>query len=133
LVDGDVDDYAQPQQPSQRAHLPSDVEVYQVSGPLFFAVANRLDDVLNQFPRPPRVFILRLRLVPLIDASGVTALRQLIKRCARAGTRVILSGLREQPRAILAQMGVTPDGANLQFADNLAVALSLAGGSTQQK
>src|SRR3984885_11992059 len=133
LVDGDVDDYAQPQQPSQRAHLPSDVEVYQVSGPLFFAVANRLDDVLNQFPRPPRVFILRLRLVPLIEASGVTALRQLIKRCARAGTRVILSGLREQPRAILAQMGVTPDGANLQFADNLAVALSLAGGSTQQK
>src|ERR1700683_2329213 len=130
LVDGDVDDYAQPQQPSQRAHLPSGVEVYQVSGPLFFAVANRLDDVLNQFPKSTRYFILRLRLVPLIDASGVTALRQLVKRCARAGTRVILSGLREQPRAILAQMGVTPDGANLQFADNLAVALSLAGGST---
>jgi SulP family sulfate permease len=133
LVDEDVDDYAQPQQPSQRAHLPSDVEVYQVSGPLFFAVANRLDDVVNQFPKPPRFFILRLRLVPLIDASGVTALRQLVRRCTRAGTRVILSGLREQPRAILAQMGMTPDGASLQFADNLAAALSLAGGSTQQR
>ena len=82
--------------------------------------------MLNQFPRAPRVFILRLRLVPLIDASGVTALRQLLKRCSRGGTRVILSGLREQPRAILSQMGVAPDGVHLQFASNFDEALRLA-------
>lgn len=127
LLEEDADDLTYPAQPSQRAQLPEGVEVYQVSGPLFFAVANRLDEVLNQFPKPPRVFILRLRLVPLIDASGVTALRQLLKRCARSGTRVILSGLREQPRAILAQMGVKPDGVSLQFAENFAAAVLLAG------
>ena len=133
LLEEDVDDDEQPRQPNQRAQLPSDVEVYQVSGPLFFAVANRLDDVLSQFPKAPRFFILRLRLVPLIDASGVTALRQLVRRCNRAGTRVILSGLREQPCVILAQMGVTPDGLNLQFADNLAAALALASDRPEQK
>jgi SulP family sulfate permease len=106
--------------------LAEGVEAFQISGPLFFAVANRLDDVLNQFPTPPRVFILRLRLVPLIDASGVTALRQLIKRCERGHTRVILSGLREQPLAILTQMGVRHDGTNLQFAENFAAAVKLA-------
>jgi SulP family sulfate permease len=127
LLEEDADDLTYPAQPSQRAQLPEGVEVYQVSGPLFFAVANRLDEVLNQFPKAPRVFILRLRLVPLIDASGVTALRQLLKRCARSGTRVILSGLREQPRAILAQMGVKPDGVSLQFAENFAAAVLLAG------
>jgi sulfate permease, SulP family len=126
LMEEDVDDFAQAPQASQRAQLPAGVEAYQVSGPLFFAVANRLDDVLNQFPKPPRVFILRLRLVPLIDASGVTALRQLLARCQRAGTRVIFSGLREQPRAILAQMGLAPDGVHLQFADNFSDALRLA-------
>src|SRR6185437_13298590 len=124
--DEDADDFAQAIEPSQRAQLAEGVEAYQVSGPLFFAVANRLDDVLNQFPTPPRVFILRLRLVPLIDASGVTALRQLLKRCAHNHTRVILSGLREQPRAILAQMGVKADGTNLQFAENFAAAVELA-------
>jgi hypothetical protein len=31
--------------------------------------------VLNRFPQAPRVFILRVRLVPLVDASGVAALR----------------------------------------------------------
>jgi len=127
LLEEDADDLTHPAQPSQRAQLPEGVEVYQVSGPLFFAVANRLDEVLNQFPKAPRVFILRLRLVPLIDASGVTALRQLLKRCARSGTRVILSGLREQPRAILAQMGVKPDAVSLQFAENFAAAVLLAG------
>lgn len=128
LLEEDADDFEQPGlvQPSQRAQLPPGVEVYQVSGPLFFAVANRLNDVLNQFPRPPRVFILRVRLVPLIDASGVAALKQLLERCRRHGTRVILSGLREQPRMILAQMGVRPDGESVQFAANFADAVALA-------
>ena len=126
LVEEDTDDFDARNEPSQRAQLPAGVEAFQISGPLFFAVANRLDDVLNQFPVAPRVFILRLRLVPLIDASGVGALRQMLGRCARNGTRVILSGLREQPRAILAQMGVNPDGDRLQFAVNFADAVALS-------
>jgi len=126
MLDEDADDLVQTVSPGQRAQLPDGVEAYQVSGPLFFAVANRLDEVLSQFPRPPRVFILRMRLVPLIDASGVTALRQLLNRCARSGTLLILSGLREQPRAILSQMGVTADGTRLQLASNFGEAVALA-------
>jgi sulfate permease, SulP family len=126
LLDEDIDDFATAATPGQRSELPPDVEVYQVSGPLFFAVANRLDEVLNQFPRAPRVFILRLRLVPLIDASGVSALRQLVKRCRQHGIRVIFSGLREQPREVLRQMSLDPDGEHLQFAEDFPHALRLA-------
>jgi sulfate permease, SulP family len=110
---------------NQRSELPSGVEVFQISGPLFFAVANRLDEVLSQFPSPPRVFILRLRQVPLIDASGATALRQLVTRCTRAGTRVIFSGLQQQPLEILTQMGIRPDGEHLRLAANFHDALEL--------
>jgi SulP family sulfate permease len=128
LREEDVADSESPgdSETEQRAQLPAGVEAYQVSGPLFFAVANRLDDVLNQFPKAPRVFILRLRLVPLIDASGVTALRQLLKRTTRQGTRVIFSGLREQPLGILRQMNLQPDGTHLIFAENFAAALAIA-------
>jgi SulP family sulfate permease len=112
--------------PSQRAQLPSGVEAFQISGPLFFAVANRLDDVLDQLPAPPRVFILRMRLVPMIDTSGVTALQQFLKRCQRHDTAVILSGLQPQPRGILAQMGVQADGKQLRFARDFAEAVTLA-------
>jgi SulP family sulfate permease len=126
MLDEDADDLVQAAPLGQRAQLPDGVEAYQVSGPLFFAVANRLDEVLSQFPRPPRVFILRMRLVPLIDTSGVIALRQLLDRCARSGTLLILSGLREQPRAILSQMGLNADGTHLQVASNFGEAVSLA-------
>jgi SulP family sulfate permease len=127
LADEDADaDSPDGSEPSQRAQLPAGVEAFQISGPLFFAVANRLDDVLDQFIAPPRLFILRLRLVPLIDASGVAALRQFLERCQRQGTQVILSGLREQPRQILAQMGVNPDNKQLRFASDFAHALRLA-------
>ena len=126
LMDEDREEDSDNGDGNQRAQLPPGVEAFQISGPLFFAVANRLDDVLNQLSTAPRVFILRMRLVPLIDASGVTALRDFIERCARQGTRVIISGLAEQPRRILAQMDVQPDGTQLRFAKDFAQALGYA-------
>jgi SulP family sulfate permease len=131
LVEEDEDDFTHAPHADQRAQLPQGVEAFQISGPLFFAVANRLDDVLSQFTTTPQVFILRMRLVPLIDVSGVRALRQMIDRCRRNGTRVILSGLRQQPREILAQMGLQADGHALRFAENFAAALQLAAASVK--
>ena len=131
LVEEDEDDFTHPPQADQRAQLPPGVEAFQISGPLFFAVANRIDDVLNQFTTTPRVFILRMRLVPLIDVSGVRVLRQMIARCRRNGTRVILSGLRPQPAEILAQMGLHADGNALRFAENFAEALQIAAAAVE--
>jgi SulP family sulfate permease len=123
LFEDDQADIIHPAGPDQRAQLPPGVEAFQISGPLFFAVAHRLDDVLNQFFKPPRVFILRLGQVPLIDSSGVTALGQMLERCRRTGIRVIFSGLQEQPRTILADMGIREDGVHLRFARNFAEAV----------
>jgi sulfate permease, SulP family len=131
LVEEDEDDFTHAPHADQRTQLPQGVEAFQISGPLFFAVANRLDDVLSQFTTTPRVFILRMRLVPLIDVSGVRALRQMIERCRRNGTRVILSGLRRQPSQILAQMGLQGDGSTLQFAENFSEAIQLAATSAK--
>lgn len=126
LLDEDVAESGREAPPDQRAQLPPGVEAYRISGPLFFAVANRLDDVINTFFVPPRVFILRMSLVPLIDASGVTALTQMVDRCRRMGIQVILSGLQEQPRQILAQMHVEENGDSLRFAPGFEAALALA-------
>jgi SulP family sulfate permease len=106
LMDEDVDDFAAAAQPDQRAALPPGVEAFQISGPLFFAVASRLDDVLDQLFEKPQVFILRMRLVPLMDASGASALRQFLERAHKLGIRVIVSGLQKQPREVLERMEV---------------------------
>lgn len=127
LVEEDREESASDLDANQRASLPEGVEAYRVSGPLFFAVANRIEDVLRAFGRPPRVFILRMRLVPLVDASGVTAIENLIARCRRDGTRLILSGLQSQPREILSQMGIVSDSQHVQFAADFSEAVRLAG------
>jgi SulP family sulfate permease len=117
----------------QRARLPKGVEAFQISGPLFFGAANRLDNVLDQFPKPPKVFILRMRLVPIIDASGVHALRTLAERCKRRRIALILSGLQSQPQRVVAQMGLHPREGELHFAPDfdhaLLEATTLAGAS----
>jgi sulfate permease, SulP family len=125
LVEEELDDLTSGQVSNQRARLPEGVEAFRISGPLFFAVANRLEDALRQFPRPPRVFILRMRLVPLIDASGAAAVEHLIGHCRRHGTLLILSGLRPQPRKVLAAMGIL-EQAGLELAANFEVALQRA-------
>lgn len=110
----------------QREALPDRVEACRVSGPLFFAAVGRLDDVLNQVPRGTRVFILRMRQVPIIDASGEAALRALLDRCKRHGLRAIFSGLQPQPLRTLKAMGLVRHPALLGLAADFPAALELA-------
>lgn len=126
-ADGDEDaDEDRGADPTQRERLPAGVEAFQISGPLFFGAANRLDDLLDQFRTPPRVFILRMRLVPVIDASGMHALEALLERCQRRGIVLIVSGLQAQPRRVFAQMRLHPRHGMLHIVPGYDAALSLA-------
>ncbi|PHM17337.1 MAG: sodium-independent anion transporter [Sulfuricurvum sp. PD_MW2] len=83
--------------------IPEWVEVYEIQGPLFFGVAEKLVDTLSLFETPPKIFILRMRYVPLIDAAGLHALEVLHERLAQQQTRLILSGVNPQVRRFIAQ------------------------------
>jgi SulP family sulfate permease len=89
----------------QRRDVPPSVEVYEINGPFFFGVADRLKDVLVQLQKPPKVFILRLRKVPAIDASGLHALAQFQAKCRRQGTTLVLSGVHAQPLFVFVRTG----------------------------
>ena len=89
-----------------RADVPRGVEVYEIAGPFFFGVADRLKDTLNQFERPPKVFVLRMRKVPAIDATGLHALREFHGKCKRQGIRLLLSGVHAQPLFAICQVGL---------------------------
>jgi len=91
--------------PAQRAALPKGVEVFRFAGPMFFGAANEMLDALKRTGRKSRAIILRMELVPYMDATGVTALQGFIRSAQRDGTLVILSGLCEQPRALLDRQG----------------------------
>ena len=86
--------------------VPKGVEVYEINGPFFFGVADRIKDVLQGLERPPKVFILRMRRVPAIDATGMHALEEFYLKCKRQGTRLLLAGVHAQPMFALVKYGL---------------------------
>jgi SulP family sulfate permease len=75
----------------ERFSLPAEVEIFEVTGPLFFGAVYKFKDAIRFVERRPKVFIIRMRHVPIIDATGIRAIREVCKECKRHGTRVILS------------------------------------------
>jgi SulP family sulfate permease len=128
IIDDDLqrNDPAREADADQRAQLPKGVEAYQIGGPLFFGAANRLDNLLDQFFEPPKVLILRMRLVPIVDASGVHALKKLAERCHRKGIVLIVSGLQAQPNRVIASMQLPEHAGELRFASDFQHAVRLA-------
>ncbi len=90
----------------QRADLPAGVEAFRVAGPLFFGVAGDLLETLKAIGQMPKILILRIRLVPYLDATGATAIGNIVKRCQAAGTIVILSGTQPQPEEMLRKANI---------------------------
>jgi len=93
------DDLADMKDPNaiDRRQVPPGVEVYEINGPFFFGVADRLQDTLRGLEKPPKVFILRMRRVPAVDATGLHALAEFHKKCLHQGTRLLLAGVHAQP------------------------------------
>lgn len=75
-----------------REDVPSDVIVFEMKGPFFFAVADLLNEVLRRLPEKPRVFILRMRQVPMMDTTGLKALKQFNLKCKEQGILFLVSG-----------------------------------------
>lgn len=73
------------------AGLPRSVEVFEIRGPLFFGAVYKFKDAMKQVERAPKVLILRMRHVPIIDASGIRALKEIHKEFRHGGTKLILS------------------------------------------
>jgi SulP family sulfate permease len=97
-------DEADPNAISSRA-VPDGVEVYEVNGPFFFGVADKVKDVLRDVTGKPKVFILRMRHVPAMDATGLYALLDLRRKCAREGSTLVLAEIHTQPFVALERSG----------------------------
>lgn len=76
-----------------RLAVPDGVEVYEINGPLFFGAAYRFKEALQLSSNRPGVLIIRMRHVPLIDATGLHNLKEFIRNVEGWGTKVVLSGV----------------------------------------
>ena len=71
--------------------IPAHVEVFEITGPLFFGAAYKFKDAMRFIEKPPKVLIIRMRKVPIIDATGIRTLEEVYKESKHRGTKLILS------------------------------------------
>ncbi len=83
--------------------VPKDVRVYEISGPLFFGVADKIPEIILK--DYTRCLILRMRSVPSLDSTALNALELLHKKCKKQGVRLILSHVNEQPLQVMRKSG----------------------------
>ena len=88
-----------------RRRIPAGVEVYEVNGPFFFGAADKIKDVLHFVARKPKVFILRMRNVPAMDASGIRVLDDLFLSFSHQNIRFVIAGIHAQPLVALDRAG----------------------------
>lgn len=79
----------------EQLDLPKDVLLYEINGPLFFGAARQFQETITNTHLQPKVIIIRMRYVPLIDATGYQSLKEIIKSYQNRNIKVVLSGIRE--------------------------------------
>jgi len=90
-----------------RQSVPDGIEVFEIEGPFFFGAAMKFRDTITEIEKKQKVLILRMRYVPTIDATGINALEEVIKKTRKRDTVVMLSGVRPHLRRLLDKAGIT--------------------------
>jgi len=74
--------------------LPAGVVIYSIEGPLFFGAAEKLERTLAHIQRPATTLILRMSRVPFVDATGISAIDEIITDFLKHDATVLLSEVR---------------------------------------
>ena len=102
----DEADYVEGSSDIEKLQLPKGVEVYEIEGPFFFGVANKFEETMKQIGDKPAIRIIRMRKVPFIDSTGTHNLENLIKMSQKDKTQILLSGVNENVRNVLINVGI---------------------------
>ncbi|MBA3958366.1 MAG: sulfate permease [Parachlamydiaceae bacterium] len=89
-----------------RTDIPSDVVVFEITGPFFYAIADSLEETLNRVSPTPRVFILRMHKTPLVDATGLKAIKEFAEKCKSKGITFLLADVDPKDYRLFITSGV---------------------------
>ncbi len=89
------------------ADIPKGVEVFEISGPFFFAAARRYEETLKDISHTSKVVIIRMRHVPFIDGTGIRNLKATIKDLKSRRIQIILSGVQPEVLVELEKGGIS--------------------------
>lgn len=101
--------------------VPDKTFVYEINGPLFFAMTDKVMDIVKDTSED--VLILRMRAVPAIDASALHIFYEILDTCKKAGITLVFSHVNEQPMKMLQKAGFDKEVGVENFCPNIDTAL----------
>lgn len=111
--------------------LPEGLSVYEISGPLFFGVADRISNI--GIDDETKCIVLRMRSVSTIDSTAMNALESFYAHCAEKGIKVVFSHVNKQPLEFIRKAGLAEKVGEEYFCDHITTALALAEKLVQDK
>ena len=106
-----------------KKQVPPGVEVFEINGPFFFGAADKFQRTIRDMKKRPKILILRMRHVPAMDVTGLKALEDLYYWTKKDGTKLVLSGVQEQPRKVITQSKFIDQIGPENVCDNIDLAL----------
>ena len=111
-------------------HLPPDLLIYEIAGPMFFGAVENFERALVQTQVDPKTLIIRLRRVPFMDITGIQVLEEVMQKLRLRGIRVMLCEANERVLAKLQRAGVINEGSAEDYVDHLIDAIKKVPHST---
>ncbi|HSG51393.1 MAG TPA: STAS domain-containing protein, partial [Rheinheimera sp.] len=105
--------------------IPPGWQVLKISGPLFFAAADRIFADIASLTPSNKGIVLYMDGVSLLDSGGLAALNKLISKCQKDNTELMITDLQFQPLKTLAKAGLQPIPGVLSFYPTLREALEV--------
>ena len=106
--------------------VPPGVEVFEVFGTLFFGAIERFKDSLLRVEKKPKVLIIRMRMVPAVDATGLRVLEDVLDQTRHGGGTLLLTGVQAQPLEAMEKSGFLDQLGRENLMDNIDAALARA-------
>ena len=95
------------EQAALAAHDCPQISIFSIEGPLFFGAAQMFSQsIMNTINYDPKIIILRMSKVPLIDITGENHLRTIVENLQQKGLLVLMCGLSGQPEKKLKTTGL---------------------------
>lgn len=104
--------------------VPENTLVYEISGPMFFAAAEKLLRI--SFYESTKCLVIRMRSVSAIDATAMHNLEQLLQACRKAKVQLVFSHVNEQPMKVMQKAGFFEAVGEKNFCAHIDDALLLA-------
>lgn len=112
---------------SSLMEIPSKTAVYEITGPMFFGVADRFMSILSDAQKSDlSAIILRMRGVPSLDATAFEAIEDIWRECEKNNITLIISHINPQPLKVMRLGGLYEKIGEENFAPNINEAINFA-------